>query len=77
MTTPPALAPGYVANFDTLRQAARLGDLGLVSAIRAKDQQPVALICAMHTDEEGSISITPLAEMCSGNPYEDYEDPTL
>ena len=74
--TPPALLPGYVANFEVLKVAADNGDLALVSAIRKSDQQPVALICAMNRDPEtGDYMPAPLAVMVEGNPYELFEDP--
>lgn len=77
MNTPPPLLPGYQANFQTLQRAAEYGDLALVSAIRAADQMPVALVCAIQTNDDGTFTPVPLAEMCSGNPFEDYLDPTI
>lgn len=74
---PPKLLPGYVKNFETMRQAAFAGDLALVSAIRKSDQQPVALVCAMQRNADDTISPVPFAEMIPGNPFELYEDPTV
>lgn len=76
-TTPPRLLPGYRKNFNTLLRAAKADDLALVSAIRKADQAPVALVCAMQRNDDESISPVPLAVMCEGNPYEDFEDPTM
>ena len=75
--TPPAVTEGYKANFKMLERAFKHGDLALVSAIRKADQQPVALLCAMQTNKDKTISPIPLAEMVSGNPFELYEDPTV
>ena len=75
--TPPALMPGYRTNFNTLKQACAHGDLCLVSAIRKSDQQPVALVCAMQANDDGTFTPVPLAVMCEGDPFEDFEDPTV
>lgn len=75
MIKPPKLTEGYKKNFSTLQKAQDNGDLALLSAIRKRDNKPVALVCATYKDNEEYV-IIPLAEMCSGNPYEDYLDPT-
>ena len=75
--TPPKLLKGYRTNFTTLEKAHGAGQLALVSAIRKADQKPVALVCAMNTNEDGTITPIPLAVMCEGNPFEDFEDPTV
>lgn len=77
MVTPPALLPGYKANFETLRRAFKNGDSGLVSAIRKSDQEPVALVCAFSKEGDGTIAPVPLAVMVEGDPYELFEDPTV
>jgi len=79
-TKPPALLPGYKANFETLQKAAANGDLCLVSAIRKADRQPVALVCAMNIEHDPATGEklfcpAPLAVMVEGNPYELFEDP--
>ena len=63
------------ANFSTLLKATANQDLALVSAIRKKDQKPVALVCAIARDGESYMPV-PLAVMIEGNPFEDFEDPT-
>ena len=65
-------------NFNTLLQAAKNGDLALVSAIRKKDNSPVALICAINHNSptHSPITLTPIAELIQGNPYQLYQDPT-
>jgi hypothetical protein len=73
---PPPLTEGYKANFATLQRADANGDLALISAVRKKDRKPVALVCAMHANEDDTLTPVPLAVMCEGNPFEDFEDPT-
>lgn len=77
VVTPPALTVGYRQNFETLKRACINGELALVSVIRKSDKQPVALVCGMQANSDGSISPVPFAEMVSGNPYAMYEDPTV
>ena len=76
MAKAPKLLPGYVSNFETLRKAFESGDVALLSAIRKSDQKPVALVCAMNKEDNGDVCPVPIAVMCEGNPYEDFEDPT-
>lgn len=75
---PPALMPGYKANFMQLVNAAKNGDLCLISAIRKSDRKPVALVCAMnYVPDDAPYQPMPYAVMCEGNPFEDFEDPTV
>jgi hypothetical protein len=60
-----------------LLRAAKEGDLGLISAVRKADKKPVALVAAMQRNRDGTITPVPLAVMCEGNPFEDFEDPTV
>jgi hypothetical protein len=76
MANVPKLLPAYISNFETLKKAVESGDLALLSAIRKSDQKPVALVCAMNRAENGDYCPVPIAVMCEGNPYEDFEDPT-
>jgi hypothetical protein len=74
--TPPPLSPGDRRNFATLKRAASQGHLALVSAIRKADQRPVALVCAMQENDDGTISPIPFAVLIEGDPFELFEDPT-
>lgn len=75
---PPPIADGHKANFKTLEAASSQGDLALVSAIRKADQKPVALVCAMqYNSGDNTFTPVPLAVMCEGNPFEDFENPTV
>ncbi len=77
LNTPPKLRKGDRQNFNTLLWAADNGHLALVSAIRKADQQPVALVCAMQTNEDETITPVPFAVLVEGNPFELFEDPTV
>ena len=72
---PPRLLPGYRANFETLRRAGANHDLALLSAIRKADRKPVALVCALQRNADATITPVPLAVMCEGNPFDDFEPP--
>ena len=74
--TPPRLRKGDRHNFDTLLRAASDGALALVSAVRKANQNPVALVCAMHQNEDDTITPVPFAVMVEGNPFELFDDPT-
>jgi len=76
-TKPPALLPGYRDNFNTMLRASKEGDLALVSAIRKADKKPVALVCAIQRNPDETMTPVPFAVMCEGNPFEDFEDPTV
>jgi hypothetical protein len=73
---PPALLPGYKANFETLKRACLSGDLALVSAIRKADGKPVALVCAIEV-RDGLCWPVPFAVMVEGNPFKLFHDPTV
>lgn len=75
--TPPRLRKGDRMNFETLLRAASDGVLALVSAVRKADQQQVALVCAMQTNRDDTITPVPFAVMVEGNPFELFEDPTV
>jgi hypothetical protein len=66
------LREGDKSNFETLQRAFSNGDVCLVSAKRANKDERVALICAVHREETDFV-LSPLAEMVTGNPYEEYE----
>lgn len=65
------------ANFDTLLRAVKAGDAVLLSAIRKRDGKQVALVCAAQPGEDDTIEMVPFAVMVEGDPYEEYEDPTV
>lgn len=62
-------------NFDTLIEAMKNGNVALVESRCAKTGEYRALVCAMGWDGENHI-VSPFAQMVTGNPYEDYLDPT-
>lgn len=73
---PTRLRQGDQMNFETLLRAANDGALALVSAIRKSDQQSVALVCAMQSYDDETITPVPFAVMVEGNPFELFDDPT-
>ena len=73
---PRKLSAADKANFETLKRAVFNGDLALVSTIRKRDKKHVALVCVIERDDE-MFNVRPLAIMLEGNPYDDFEDPTL
>lgn len=74
---PPPIPRGHIANFKTLQRAFSKGDVALVSARRATPtRDPVVLLCAIQRNPDGSLSLVPLAEMVSDDPFSLYEDPT-
>ncbi|MHB8954450.1 MAG: DUF6117 family protein [Pirellulaceae bacterium] len=74
---PTRLRQGDRTNFETLLRAANDGALALVSGIRKSDQQSVALVCAMQTNDDETITPVPFAVMVEGNPFDLFEDPTV
>lgn len=73
-----ALKQGDRMNYETLKRAFRNEDVALVESRCAKTGEYRALLCAvMYSDTEAEYTMVPLAQMVTGNPYEDYTDPTV
>jgi hypothetical protein len=70
-----ALSSGYKANFDTLQQAFRNGDVALMECQLSATGEPVAVVCAANRQEDGSVEFAPFAMMFAGNPYEMLNPP--
>lgn len=66
-----AIPKGHEQNLTTIIRAAKNGDLALVSAKNERDED-VVLMCAVVFARDGSAEIVPLAQMFTGNPYEQY-----
>jgi hypothetical protein len=67
-------------NFKMLQTAYANGDLALVESRIAATGEYIALVCAMSMtviDSETMIRPVPLAQMITGDPFEDYVDPTM
>lgn len=62
-------------NFDTLLRAAANNDLVLVQSKDKETGEYRALLCAKWQDGDLTC-LTPLAQMVTGNPFEQYVDPT-
>ena len=76
IVTPP-LTDAYKSNFATLARAFRNDGAALVSAIDKASGEPRALVCAIHRNEDGTITPVPFAVMVWGNPFEMFHDPTI
>lgn len=70
-----ALGAGDVANFKTLQRAMLNRDCALVECTDAVTGNPVAVLCAMSADPHGNVTMTPLARLFDGNPYEQVRPP--
>jgi len=70
-----ALAAGYKANVDTLRQAFMAGDAALMECELAATGEEVAVVCAANRQDDGSVEFAPFAMLFSDNPYEILNPP--
>lgn len=70
-----ALLPGHIEQFNTLLQAHDNGDLALVECTSATTGLPVAAICAMQREADGSTTIVPIARLFDGNPCNELLPP--
>ena len=61
-------------NFGTLCDAVKCNRIVIMECKRKKDNEIVNLVCAMNFDN-GEVIMMPLAEMMTGDPYEDYYPP--
>jgi len=57
-------------NFNALSKAFANNDVCLMDCIERATGEHVAVICAMHREEDGQIAMTPFAKFFNGNPYE-------
>jgi hypothetical protein len=69
------LKKGDAANFQTLLRAAAEGALTLVESMDALTGEYRALLCATTFDGK-EYTMVPFGHLCTGNPYEQYRDPT-
>lgn len=71
--------PDYAtANFETLLQAARAGDLALMECTETQSGEIRYVLCAVGrgTDKDGGDYVmTPFGHLAPGNPYEAYMPP--
>lgn len=71
-----ALNASDVKNFNTLLRAAEHGHLAILESRCAKTGEYRAVIAAVSRDGD-DYTVTPFGHMATGNPYEDYIDPTV
>lgn len=70
-----AINESYSANFEQILKAAENGDLCLLQCTDAATGKTVIAVCAAVLTHSGHVSITPLAKMFDGNPYEELIPP--
>jgi len=61
-------------NFITLCDAVKNGRIAIMECKRKKDDEVINLVCALNC-EGNEIVFLPVAEMMTGDPYEDYYPP--
>lgn len=71
----------YKQNFETLLNAAKLGEVCLMECTDAKTGKPVIVVCAVNRVQDPTqyavqYQMVPLAKMFDGNPYEEVMPPT-
>lgn len=71
-----AIPPGHTKNFETMRRAFENGDVALLECKDAKTQQPVIAVC-MVSHANGEYTMTPVAKMFDGNPFEELIPPEI
>lgn len=65
------IAQKHQANFETLTQAFKDGNVVLMDCIEKATGEHVAVICAVSKDPDSNEGIiTPFAKFFNGNPYE-------
>jgi len=69
------ICKGHAKNLDTIKRAARDGNLALVECRFRATGETVAAVCAVGGDGMGGAEIVPFAVMLSGNPYELLDPP--
>jgi hypothetical protein len=70
-----AIAKGHKANFNTLVEAIRAGDVALMECELAATGENVAVICAANRLPDGEVEFAPFAMLFSGNPYTTVNPP--
>lgn len=68
--------PDHIAaNFTTMVEAAKNGDLAVLSGADAATGEPRYIICSVHREDDGRYMMTPFGHMCAGNGFEEYRPP--
>lgn len=70
-----AIAKGYKQNFETLRRACKNGDLALLETKDKSSGAIVYAVVACQHEDDGEITMVPLAKMFDGNPYDELSPP--
>ena len=69
------IAEVYRENFETLIAAVDNGDVCIVECTEITTGKTVIVVCATQQEDNGDISLVPLAKMFDGNPYEEIRPP--
>ena len=72
-----ALRKSDKKNFATLCRAFGQGQVALVDVLRLKDRKKVAAVCAIQSNSDGTMSMTPFALMVEGDPFEEFAPPNV
>lgn len=72
-----AIEDVYKTNYETLIRAIGNGDTVLIECTDKKTGQPVVVLCAIDTEDNGDVSFVPLAKMFNDNPYEEVDLPDV
>lgn len=70
-----AIQEGVKQNFKTLQLAMANEDVALVECTNSTTGEIVIAICAVSRMGDGSITMSPLAKMFSGNPFDELTPP--
>lgn len=57
-------------NFETLKQAAENGDMGIIECTDRKTGEKVPVLMAVNESDDGSYEVVPFAIMLEEDPYE-------
>lgn len=72
-----SITDAHKENFETIRRAFRNGDVCLLECTENKTGETVYLIAAIQHNPDGSVDMTPLAQMFKDDPYELYTPPAV
>lgn len=71
----PAIEPAYRKNFETLMTAFQNQDVCLADCRDRETGQPRRVVCARQQEQDGQVSLVPLALLFDSNPYEILDPP--
>lgn len=75
LVTKSTFLDGFKTNFETLSKAFTNGDVCMAECTVKATGETVAVLCAGYVDKEQNVNLVPLAQMLSGNPFEEIQPP--